>query len=143
MIRDSYKIAIGYLVFALLSGLFYHEAAYYTGFTGVSVLRLVHSHAFGLGTLVFLLLPLFMNAFHIEERKDFKSFLVIYNLGLIMTIGFMAVRGTVQLFGLPISNFWDHMIGGLAGIGHVILTVGIIFLFRILISSTEKRKGGK
>ncbi len=139
MIRILYRIAIGYLIFALLSGLFYHEAAYYTGFTGVSVLRLVHSHAFGLGTLVFLLLPLFINTFHIEQYKHFKIFLVTYNLGLIMTIGFMAVRGTVQLFELPISNFSDHMIGGLAGIGHIILTVGIIFLFRILILSTEKR----
>lgn len=143
MIRNSYKIATGYLVFALLSGLFYHEAAYYTEFTGVSVLRLVHSHAFGLGTLVFLLLPLFMNAFHIEEQKNFKAFLVTYNLGLIMSIGFMSVRGVIQLFELPISGFSDHMIGGLAGIGHVILTVGIIFLFRVLFLSADKKKGGK
>ncbi len=56
-------------------GLFYHEAACYTGFEGESVLGLVHSHALALGTLVFLAVPVLMQVFHIEQQKSFRRFL--------------------------------------------------------------------
>lgn len=54
-----------------------------------------------------------------------------------MSILFMALRGIPQLFILNISSFADHMIGGLAGIGHVILTIGFYHLYRTLISSDK------
>lgn len=54
-----------------------------------------------------------------------------------MTLGFMTARGVTQLFSLPISSFMDHMIGGLAGIGHIILTIGLVFLFHAFIKSAE------
>lgn len=131
-------ISAAYLIFGLIIGLFYHEAAYYTGFEGESVLGLVHGHAIGLGTLVFLALPIFMKNFPMEQNKNFRPFVFTYNIGLLMTLGFMTTRGTVQLFALPISSFWDHMIGGLAGIGHTILAVGIYFLFRSLLSVVKE-----
>lgn len=72
------------------------------------------------------------------EQGFLKSFLKwTYNIGLIMTLGFMTARGVTQLFSLPISSFMDHMIGGLAGIGHIILTIGLAFLFHAFIKSAE------
>lgn len=135
--KKMIRIAIAYLILGLVLGLFYHEASYYTGFTGESVLRLVHGHALALGTLPFLILPILMKMFHLQQQKHFHRFLYAYNAGLIMTLGFMTVRGITQLFSLPISSFWDHMIGGLAGIGHVILTIGIYFLFRTYLSAMQ------
>ncbi len=136
--KKMIRISAAYLIFGLVTGLFYHEASYYSGFTGDSVLGLIHSHAFALGTLPFLLLPVLMHIFRLQEQKNFRRFLFLYNAGLVMTLGFMTVRGTVQLFSLPITSFWDHMIGGLSGIGHVILTIGIFFLFRSYISAVQE-----
>ncbi len=135
--KKMYKIAVAYLVFGLIAGLFTHEATYWTNFTSETMLSLVHTHALTLGTAVFAVLPLFMKTFHIENQKSFGKFKWVYNIGLIITLGFMTARGVTQLFFLPISSVADHMIGGLAGIGHVILTVGLGFLFHALIKSTE------
>lgn len=135
--KKMIHISIIYLIFGLVTGLFYHEAAYYTSFEGVSTLRLVHGHALILGTLFSLVLPLFMKVFSIENQKYFHSFLYTYHTGLVITLGFMSIRGIVQLFSLPITKFWDHMIGGLAGIGHIILTIGMFFLFRTLLSAVK------
>ena len=135
--KKAYKIAAAYLVFGLIAGLFTHEATYWANFTGETVLSLVHTHAFVLGTAVFAVLPLFMKNFHIENQKSFGKFKWTYNIGLIMTLGFMTARGVTQLFSLPISSFMDHMIGGLAGIGHIILTIGLAFLFHAFIKSAE------
>ncbi len=138
MMKKMIHIAAAYLTFGLFAGLFYHEAAYYTGFTGESILSVVHTHAIALGALVFFVLPLFMRAFPLQKQKTFVPFVATYNVGLLMTLGFMSGRGVVQLFNLPISSFWDHMIGGLAGIGHVILTVGLYLLIRTLLKAIRE-----
>lgn len=141
--KKMIHLSAAYLIFGLLTGLFYHEASYYMEFTGSSVLRLVHAHAFGLGTLVFFFLPVLMQVFHIKEDRAFRRFLYTYNVGLLMTLGFMTLRGVTELFSLSVSSFWDHMIGGLAGIGHVILSFGIFFLFQLYLSAVKKNQGGQ
>lgn len=137
--KKMYCISLAYFVFGLLAGLVNHEVAYWTHFTGESVMSVVHPHAILLGGLVFLLLPLFMKSFSIDRQKSFQIFLWVYNIGLMMTLGFMTVRGMSQLLEMPFSSFWDHMVGGLAGIGHMILTVGLGFLFHALIASADGR----
>ncbi len=138
--KNMYKISIAYLTFGLFAGLFYHEAAYWTHFEGFSALSRVHPHALTLGAAVFLLMPLLMQVFQIQKSKHFKRFVVVYNLGLVMSLGFMTARGVTQLFQMPISSFADHMIGGMAGIGHVILTVGIGFLFCALFQCCDQKQ---
>lgn len=136
-LKSLYYISITYLLFGLFTGIFYHEVAYYTNFTDVSVLKYVHPHALFLGTLIFMIIPIFVKVFSIDKNKYFKKFIITYNLGLAMSLLFMSIRGITQLFQIQISNFSDHMIGGLAGIGHVILSIGLYFLFRTLIYSTS------
>lgn len=136
--KNMIRISASYLTFALIAGVFYHEAAYYTHFEGVSVLRLVHGHALVLGALVFLAMPVLMKLFHIEQQKMFRRGLYTYNVGLIMSLFFMVARGVTQVFQMNIPSFADHMIGGLAGIGHVILTVGIFFFYRAYLNAVEK-----
>ncbi len=136
-LKSLYYISITYLLVGLFAGLFHHEFAYYTNFTGVSTLKYVHPHALFLGTLVFMIMPIFVKVFSVDKSKYFKKFIVTYNLGLFMSLLFMVIRGITQLFQMQISSFYDHMIGGLAGIGHVILSIGLYFLFRTLISSTS------
>lgn len=137
--KKMYRISLAYLVFGLIAGLVNHEVAYWTQFSGESVMSVVHPHAILLGGGVFLILPLLMKNFPIEKRKSFRMFLWTYNVGLIMTLGFMTARGMSELLVLPFPSFWDHMVGGLAGIGHTILTIGIGFLFHALIKSADTK----
>ncbi len=137
--KSMYTLSIAYLAFGLFAGLFHHEAAYWTHFEGFSVLSRVHAHALVLGAAVFLLMPVLMKTFEIQKQKSFGWFVGLYNVGLVMTLGFMTARGVYQLFRLPMPSFADHMIGGLAGIGHVILTVGVGFLFHALLRTADKQ----
>ena len=137
--KKMYWISLSYLVFGLTVGLVNHEIAYWTHFTGKSIMSVVHPHAILLGGLVFLLMPLFMKTFELEQQKSFRRFLWIYNIGLVMTLGFMTARGMAQLLAKPFPSFLDHMVGGFAGIGHIILTVGLGFLFHALMKSVDKR----
>lgn len=138
MMKKMYRISLAYIMFGLATGLLNHEIAYWTHFTGESVMSIVHPHAILLGGLVFLLLPLFMKTFEVEKQKSFKIFLLVYNIGLIMTLLFLTARGMSQLLVMPLPSFLDHMIGGLAGIGHIILTAGLGFLFHALIKSADE-----
>ena len=138
--KKYYKISLGYLLLGLFIGFFYHEAAYWTNFSGVSVLSKVHPHILTLGAGIFFIIPILIKLFEIDKLKSFKLFMIFYNLGLIVSFGFMITRGIYQLFNLPLSKFLDHMIGGLAGIGHVILTIGICFLFYTIIKSCDKKE---
>lgn len=137
--KKMYWISLSYLIYGLAAGLVNHEIAYWTHFSGESMMAVVHPHAILLGGLVFLLMPLFMKTFGIEKQKSFRIFLWVYNIGLVSTLGFMTVRGLSQLLLKPFSSSMDHMVGGLAGIGHIILTVGLGFLFHALIKSADKR----
>lgn len=133
--KTLFKLSLAYGLFGLFAGLFYHEASYWTHFTGTTVLSLVHPHALALGGGFFLLAALLMKSFSLGGSKSFRIFVITYNIGLVMTLGFLSLRGVTQLFALPVSTFWDHMIGGMAGIGHVILTVGLGFFFYALFRS--------
>lgn len=137
--KKMYKISLAYVIFGLVAGLLNHEVAYWTHFTGETVMSVVHVHAITLGGLVFLLMPLFMKTFAVEKQKSFQIFLWVYNIGLIMTLGFMTARGMSQLLVMDFPSVWDHMVGGLAGIGHTILTVGLGFLFHAFIKSANQK----
>lgn len=139
-IRNMYRLSIFYFVVALATGLFHHNIEYWTNFTGISVLKYVHPHSTVLGGFLFLILPLFVKVFSIDKSKHFNHFMIIYNTGLIGSLFFMSFRGVEQLFSLPIPKFWNHMMSGLAGISHAILTVGILFLFRTLQTSISENE---
>ncbi len=136
--KKMIRISAAYLIFGLAAGIFYREASVYTGYTGYSSLSLVHGHALALGALVFLLVPVLMQVFQLHQHKSFRRFVCIYNTGLVMSLVFMTARGIVQLFALPVSNAVDHMIAGFAGIGHIILTAGLYFLFRSLLAAVKE-----
>lgn len=137
--KKMYQISLVYVIFGLAAGFLNHEIAYWTNFKGHSVMSVVHPHAILLGGLVFLLLPLFMKSFAVERQKSFQWFLWAYNIGLVMTLGFMTARGLSQLLAKPIPAFWDHMMAGFAGLGHIGLTAGLGFLFHALIKSVDKK----
>ena len=136
--KKMYKISAIYLIFALTAGVFYRESSKFMNYIGETALAKVHPHALMLGTALFAVLPVFMKLFEIQKDKSFNKFIIFYNIGLVATLVMMAARGVTQIFNLSISSGVSHIISGFAGMGHIILTVGIFFLYRAFIKSTKE-----
>ena len=123
------NLAFIYAIAALVSGVFYREFTKIYDFTGKTTLAFTHVHLFALGTLVLLLVAVFSVITDVEKQKAFKTFLVVYNIGLPFVVLMFYVRGIAQVLELELSKGASAAISGVAGISHILLTVGIVFLF--------------
>ncbi len=127
MMKKLYYTSLFYVVLGLLSGISYREITKANDFTGETVLAGLHTHILVLGFVVFLLTLILAKVFNVHEAKSFGIWYIVYNIGLLITIGAMAVRGMLQINGDDIS-FLPHI----AGLGHMILGSGMIWLLLLL-----------
>ena len=104
---------------------------------GTTVLGKVHGHLFLLGMMVFLLVALFSAHCDFEKQKTFHTFMLVYNVGLPLTSVMFFVRGIVQVLGIELSKGANASISGIAGIGHILLGVGIVLLLLSLKKSAK------
>jgi len=74
-----------------------------------------------------ILLPV-VKIFRLDSYYLFNWFFIIYNVGVLTTIGMMFTKGTNQVIGLTVPDSF----AGFAGMGHTILTAGFILLFFVL-----------
>lgn len=126
--KKLFYAAISYLVLGLASGVFYRKFTVMNDFTGQTQLKVAHTHMLTLGFLIFLMLTLFEKVFNISKNKWFNKFFVVYNIGLIITSVMFFVIGIAQVKGSSIGP----AMSGISGLGHIILTVGFVFLFMVL-----------
>lgn len=122
-----------YAILAMIGGVFYREFTKLNGFVGKTTLSVVHTHLFILGMVFFLVVLLLAKQYkNLIENKRFKTFYYVYNSGLTLSTIIFTVRGILQVLGNDISKGLNASISGMAGIGHVLLAVGIIIFFTIL-----------
>lgn len=119
--------ALCYAVLAMVGGVFYREFTKFAGFTAKTTLSVVHTHYFLLGMVFFLLLLLLEKAFAFTTEKTSRP-LVLYHVGLNLMVVMLLARGIVQVLGLPLSSAWDASLSGVAGIGHILLGVAMVWL---------------
>ncbi|WP_412543869.1 DUF2871 domain-containing protein [Longispora sp. K20-0274] len=123
--RRIYHAAHIYMILGLVSGLGYRELTKLRDFTGETQLSVVHTHLLALGMLFFLVVLALEKLFTLSAGRLFGGFFWTYNAGLALTVTMMVVKGTMTVYG--------HRAGeGLAlvsGLGHVLLTVGLILFF--------------
>lgn len=119
--------AFVYAILAMVGGVFYREFTKFAGFSGKTMLSVVHTHYFILGMLTFLLLVLFEKCFGLGGRK-MRTALIVYETGLNLTVILFVVRGILQVLGTALSSGANAAISGIAGTGHIILAAGIIML---------------
>ncbi|MFR2501559.1 MAG: DUF2871 family protein, partial [Coprobacillus cateniformis] len=62
----------------------------------------------------------------------------VYNGGLLITVIMLMMRGVLQVLGTSVSSGMNAAISGIAGIGHILLGVGLIILMVILLKLSEK-----
>lgn len=118
--------AAGYAGLGLASGLFYREYTKATGFTGQTQLAVVHTHLLALGMLTMLIVLALHAALGIDGSRSFSWFFTTWNAGLLLTAAAMTVHGVLQVDG---TTQVSPAIPGLAGLGHILLTVAVVCLF--------------
>lgn len=127
MTRRYANAAFIYAVAAMVCGVFYREFTKFQHFEGRTNLAFMHAHYFMLGMFFFLLLMLAEKMFAFSDQKT-KTALILYHAGLnIAEVGFL-MRGLAQVLGAEPDRGLDASISGIAGIGHILLGIGIILL---------------
>ncbi len=130
--KTFYKTAGFYTILAFIGGVFYREFTKLNHYTDQTALGRLHVHLFVLGMFVHLLLMLFENQFSITETKAFTKFFIFYNFGLLTTVIMMVIRGITEVLQTPMNTALDASISGVSGIGHILLTIGVYYLYRMI-----------
>ena len=133
-------IAFIYAIAALISGVFYREFTKIYDFSGKTTLAFTHVHLFALGALLFLIVGIFVILTDVSEKKAFKQFMVTYNIGLPFVVAMMYARGILQVLEVELSKGASAAISGMAGLSHILMSVGLVLLFLSLRKSTVKKK---
>ena len=127
--KRLYLAAVAYAGLGLASGLFYREVTKASDFAGNTQLAVAHTHLLALGFLVMLLALALDTTLKISATRAFSWFFATYNAGLILTAAVMVWHGMLQING---QDDISPAVPGLAGLGHILLTVGIICLIGAL-----------
>lgn len=120
--------AFAYMLAGVASGLFYREFTKANDFAGATFTQLsvVHTHLLILGFVMLLIVLVLEKVFAISRSpRLFSWFLWLYNAGVIVTAGMMAWHGILTVLGQESSA----MIAGIAGLGHILITAGLIVFF--------------
>ncbi|MFB7884817.1 DUF2871 domain-containing protein [Microbacterium sp. NPDC056057] len=128
--RKLYYAAFGYMLAGVASGLFYREFTKLNDFPEgqFTQLGLAHTHLLTLGFVILLIVLLLEKAFALSRSRLFAWFFWVYNAGVILTAAMLVWHGSLTVLGLEASK----AIAGIAGTGHILLTVGMVLLFLAL-----------
>lgn len=128
--RRLFSAAFAYMIVGIASGLFYREFTKINDFPegGATQLGLVHTHLLVLGFVVLLIVLLLEKAFALSESRLFGWFFWLYNAGVVLTSAMMVWHGSLTVLGQESSA----MIAGIAGLGHILLSAGMVLLFLAL-----------
>ncbi len=134
--KKIYYSAFTYLVLALVSGILFREFTKLSGVYDTTALGKVHGHLFSLGFLFFLILMLVELQLQITKSDIFKLFFVFYHIGLAVSALAMTTRGIVTILEIKgtieLSNGLDAAISGVSGMGHIVMSIGLIMFMFIL-----------
>ncbi|MCS4486108.1 DUF2871 domain-containing protein [Staphylococcus americanisciuri] len=117
-----------YTALGLFSGFTYRELTLHYNFTGETQMSVMHTHLLTLGMFVFLILISIEKLFKISSYYLFNWFFIIYNIGVLLTVGMQFAKGFMQVSGQEVPASFS----GFAGMGHVTVTAGFILLFFLL-----------
>lgn len=131
--KKLFNLSCIYLGLGLLLGLFQREFTKINNFTGQTVLGTAHAHTLVLGFLFFLVVLLLDKNFSISSDKHFSKWLISYNIGLVLLIGTIVFRGILDVLSKDFAGL-PHI----AGLGHTILCVSLVWFMVIINKSLKK-----
>lgn len=125
-----YWTTVVWTTLGLVSGVAYREFTKAQSFTGETQLAVLHTHLLALGTILTLVLIALEKAFTLSADQRFPVFYWAYNGGLALTTVMMSIKGSLQVLGSTSSS--SAALAGIAGLGHILLTVGLVVLLMVL-----------
>ncbi len=140
MEKALFRSAAVWTAVGLIGGLAYREITRAAGFSGETQLSVVHTHSLTLGTVLLLGVLTLTRVFRLGDHRWSRWFVPIWNLGLAVTVGMLGVKGYLQVQGSAAAT--SPAISGIAGLGHIILTVGFVLLLVLVgqqMKVTEER----
>ncbi|HPT94132.1 MAG TPA: DUF2871 domain-containing protein [Microbacteriaceae bacterium] len=128
--KKLFYAAFAYMLVGVLSGLFYREFTKANDFPSgeFTQLGLAHTHLLTLGFIVLLIVLVLEKQFTLSRSKLFGWFFWVYNAGVIVTSAMLIWHGSLTVLGQE----GNGMISGIAGLGHILLTAGMVLLFLCL-----------
>ena len=137
MTKRYLKTAFVYAVIAIVFGVFYREFTKGMAYSGQTALSVMHTHYFMLGMTFFLVLALLEKNFAFSDKTVFWL-IVVYHAGLNVAGAAMFSRGLAQVIcESGISKGLDGAISGIAGLGHAVLGVALLWTLIKLIKSVK------
>ena len=88
------------------------------------ILILLATHLLTLGFIVLLVVLALDKLFALSQSKFFGWFFWLHNVGLLLTAGMLVWHGCLTVLGQESSA----MIAGIAGLGHMALSAGMVLL---------------
>ncbi|UYQ76165.1 DUF2871 domain-containing protein [Glutamicibacter sp. JL.03c] len=138
--RKLVNFSFLYMILGVASGLFYREFTKINRFPEGqwTQLSVVHTHLLILGFIMLIVVLLLEKAFELSNhRKLFAWFMGTYNAGVILTAGMQLIHGIMTVLEIESSA----MISGIAGLGHMSITAGMVLLFVMLHRTVGTRTG--
>lgn len=129
MAKRYINTAFAYGVAGLLMGAFYREFTKFVGYTGPTTLSVVHTHLLALGMLFFLAVACLEKLFEFSGPKAAPLFYLLYNGGLVLMVLTLITRGVLTALSFNFTAASNAAISGLSGIGHILLSVGMVMFF--------------
>jgi hypothetical protein len=125
-----------YGMLGLAAGLFWRTYTHHIGMQDSQHLSMLHTHILTLGFFFFLIVLAIEKLYKLSDfTKLFGTFYWLYTLGLAMTVSSMFAIGVIQANG----NQEGASLVGISGLGHILLTLGlIIFIINLGKSLTSK-----
>ncbi|MGX4599423.1 DUF2871 domain-containing protein [Faecalimicrobium sp. JNUCC 81] len=130
--QKYFKLSTFYLILGLILGVFYREFTKLNNFTDPTTLGLLHAHTLVLGFVFFILVLLLEKNFEISKVKNFKSWIITYNIGLIYLLSTLTFRGILE-----VNNSDFAGLSHIAGLGHAILGISLIW-FIVIVNKSLK-----
>lgn len=135
--KKALNASLVYAIAGMAAGVYYREFTKILGFEGETMLSSVHPHLLVLGMVMFLIVALFSQRTNLTQVKGYRVFWIVYHAGVVISSALMLVRGTLQVLGVQLSSGLSASISGMAGIGHMLLGVGVV----VLLSTLKKVAG--
>lgn len=133
-------LSLIYTCLGLLFGVYFREATKMLAFNGATMLRVIHPHLIILGGVFNLFMFFFSRKYEFKNTVLENIFFYSYNVGLSLTVIMMSVRGSFEVFGVSLNGGMNGMKSGIAGIGHIVLTISIILFFVLLFKDFKEEK---
>lgn len=139
--KRIFYTAFAFGITGVLSGLYYRELTKAHDFfdRSASQLPLVHTHLLVLGFVFMLIVLALEKLFNISAHapRAFSWFYWTWTLGVAVTGGMMLVMGTMTVLGADASS---AALAGIAGLGHISLTVAVVMLFVSMQKALKKNE---